>query len=366
MTTVAPGTPAAAPAPAAPAAPAPALNINAILQGYQPEAAAEEQPAEGVETTEAEATETDEADAEAKPKAPFNEADLFTDEALSKPEGVAAARQFLRGRNAKVTRREMAAQRRHDGLERKATDLTQELESVRVLKSTITNDLRAIRGGDARQRIEALGRLAGADGVEFLEQLNIELANTGKAPAKSPEVAELRGEIAKLTTRLEERDQRGAQAKEQQLLRAHQLRLVGDASAAAEEYPHLAQFAVDQPDTLGEAIDHLKQSHFAEHRAVLDDAEMFGMLEEHLARLNVGPPAAAKPNAGAGQATSAATTAAKPGSGRGARPHGKTISPGLAAQTSGAKRNPTEEEVIEAAAKDVDWLGSILPGVVRR
>jgi hypothetical protein len=289
--------------------------------------------------------------------------DPFGEEALKTPEGIQTARQILNKRNAKVTRREMATERRAKTLAEREAQFSKREERLLVIEKNREEDFNMLRRGDARAKIVALGRLGGQDGYELLEELNIELA-TGKKPA--PPAQEVPKEILERLDRAERALAQRTQAEEreagQRRIREAQDGLISQAKSASQQYPHLAQLAASDPEMLREAIHHAKTTYHEQHKSVLDDGELFATLEEYLAHLRGGPPAAVKTNAGAGQATGAAPVAAKPGSGRTARPPiAKTISPGLATQSSGAQRFATEEEVIEAAAKDDEWLNGLFP-----
>src|SRR5690349_258283 len=163
-----PETPETAPAaPAAPEAPAPA----------------EAAPVEAPET---------------EPEVPLP--DLYSDAALGTKAGIAAARDDLRTKLREVDREKARFAVEHKARHRKvvARELAvkQERERLREEHTIYRNAVQQMRTGNPDQALNALGVMFGRDGLKVYEELTLAVA--GKAPKAevSPEIAELRKELA--------------------------------------------------------------------------------------------------------------------------------------------------------------------------
>jgi hypothetical protein len=321
-----------------------------------PEDLAEEQPAnegEGEAEAEPEEQQPKEAEPSKDPKglAFFNK-DLFTDEALGTAEGIQKARLALQDRHRFTTQAYVKLKAR----DKKSRDLQANVQRIEknslMLHERQQAELELLTGGDANQRLDALGRLFRMPGIDAYELLSEGVLGIRKKGPKN-ETEAVKRELEELRNGLKQKEQREAEERA-----AHQILLAESriaVMAQSEQYPSVAFFSKQSREQLNETVKFVKKEcieHWEDQvrRGVqnpqpLDHSVALGQLEQllkpHAAQTGVTPEAGRAPSRNP-----------KPG------PTGRTISP-TRASTASSRRSlddMTDEERRADLARDTDAL----------
>lgn len=392
---VAAGTPPPAESPAAPAEAeaagaessgeaqeAPPENINQLLAKRQPpkpkgkaKAKAEKagpddegEPAEeGDEPAEEAKTEP------AKPEEVTAE-QLFSDDALSTPEGARRAREIvlaakteLENRHRRFDRADIKLKRRERELASKESGLTErenEARRVRGLGVSFMQKMAVIKGERTANPVAImahLDELAGGPGDpeagrRLYEEISIAIARDGKAPEPTRAERELRARLEKMELSSAEERRRALadrEAFEIQQTRAsvEQLeRNIGMTANNPQVYPGISGLiarGATTPESVGKWIGDLMQE-AAEEGAPLDTATALSILEER-----VGPSA---------RAPQGAQGSEQPNRSRnGAHRAPTTVLPTQADLSSGRGRPLTHEERLDNLARDPSFFEELGP-----
>ncbi len=320
-----------------------------------PEDLAEEQPAnegEGEAEAEPEEQQPKEAEPSKDPKglAFFNK-ELFADEALSTPEGIQKARQALQDRHRFTTQAYVKLKAR----DKKSRDLQANVQRIEknslMLHERQQAELELLTGGDANQRLDALGRLFRMPGIDAYELLSEGVLGIRKKGPKN-ETEAVKRELEELRNGLKQKEQREAEERANHAILLAESRIA--TLAQTEQFPSVAFFAKQSRDQLNEVVRQVKQQcldHWNEQvrqgvqPQPLDHSVALGQLEQllkpHAAQTGVTPEAGRAPSRNP-----------KPG------PTGRTISP-TRASTASSRRSlddMTDEERRADLARDTDAL----------
>lgn len=329
------------------------MDVNEILMAL-PEGGAET-ASEGAEdaaepTTETEAVEaTDEAEATDadKPTEPVEPAavdveTLLSDEALSTPEGIKAAADWLRSRERTTGKdfRVLKKREKRFAAERQAFERDKGFVAT-VHKQQLAN-AEALRSGNAKQVIEALTNITGRPGAEIYNEITHLMLSDGKSNGRAdPAVEKMNAKVAELERRLAERDEQNRIAElDQQIERGKDVVL--NHAKQADKYPAIARYIAAAPENAAEVREFLADYVIRQDAAgvPVTAASASAYLNKRLS------------------AVFAASPAQDGGPARGnpvsQKPKARAISPGAT-----TRREITEEESLERLASDPDFMGAL-------
>lgn len=323
-----------------------------------PEDLAEETPAnEGEESAEPEAEPEPakpEPSKDAKGLAFFNK-ELFTDEALSTPEGIAKAAQAIKDRD-RFTSTSYVKLKARDKKSRENSERAQRWEQgARLLHERQQGEVELMLNGDANQALEALGRLFRMPGIDAYERFTqTVLANGKKRPTSETEA--IKKELADLKNGLQTKEQREAEQRDLHAIAMAESRIA--VLAQTEQFPAVAFFAKQSREQLNETVRQVKQlclDHWndqvrqgVQRPQPLDHSAALGQLQHLLApHVPAGSQTGVSPDAGR-----APSRNPKPG------PTGRTVSPARASTASSRRSldDMTDEERRADLARDTDAL----------
>lgn len=333
--------------------------FDALTAALDSIVAPEDAPAE---TAEAVAEEKKES-AKETPK----EADLFSDAALAKLEGIKAARAKLLEERASYEQ----ARRRFDKADIKQKKRETEWnEKKQTEEQTMANDratarwlhaqLGVLKTGSAVQILDALGTLTGRPGRKVWEDLTGAALRDGKEMPVDPRVDDLREQNRLLQERLDKLEQRGGDEKvqRQQAFVERRKSEIAEAAADAETYPNLATYAaIGRGKEIVNYVVQLKRE-AKELGETLDDAAALARIDSEIAKVkggNSGPAAGAKP-----QSTGKAP-AQKPGGQSSRSTQTTSIAPSVA-RSNPTVREMTEDERDAELRRDADYVLSLFGG----
>jgi hypothetical protein len=324
-----------------------------------PEDLAEEQPAnegdaqEGEEQQPEEEARQEEQQAESKDVkglAFFNK-DLFTDDALNTPEGIAKARQAIKDRD-KFTGKAYVKLKARD---RKSAETKAHVERLNanalMLHQRQQADVEVMRSGDANQRLDALGRLFHMPGIDAYELLSEGVLGVRKKGPKN-ETEAVKRELEELRNGLKQKEQREAEERANHQILLAESRIA--TLAQTDAFPSVAHFAKQSRGQLNEIVNQVKRAcidHWDDQvrRGVqpipLDHSAALGQLEQllkpHAAQTGVNPDAGREPSRNP-----------KP------VPTGRTVSPARASPASSRRSldDMSDEERRADLARDTDAL----------
>lgn len=382
------GTPApapkAAPAPT-PAEPSPVAEggsegggLNALLETVTPdevEGAEEESDSAAAESS-AEAS-PGEAQAEAEPKKSQLETatsaeELFTEDALASPEGVTRARDVLRAAKKELNHRQAKLDRYELRLEARAKkeagardQQRTTLERVGAIGAALEREVHAVRSApSARERLAALGRIAGVDGQQLFEELSLGVAQDGPAAAPSPAEVALQQRLDRLEkTRELDREAAGeaeVAGRARALERGIEQKMTEIAADCSniEVYPVLAgkiqEGAFDASEAATFVADYMA-AHYGRTKKSLARAEAIAILEARLVKAT-GQARRAEQSS----ERSSGTLPKVPSSpARSAGSRGVTVTPTIADRSAGKGRKLNERERIDEAARDPEFMAQL-------
>ena len=336
------------------------------------EAQAEETPgpAPGAPAEETPAPET-EAPAEEPPAAPASVDDdaLFSEEALSTPEGVAKAREALAAarrahaeERAKTSQVFLRMKKREEKAKAQYAEAQKMHEAAQALNQRLATDMSALQAGDARGIIDTLGRLTGRPGKQVFEELALAVATDGKGTPESKKLKELEERYERRVRELEERweqEKRAQQDREAQAVIERRKQELVQLGSDASRFPAVAHFVgLGKRKEVAETLAEYKMKAFEEGLPISDE-EAVKLLEDELKPHLPAPPPA--PGGGTGS-PHAAPQQRKPASG--GLP-GQTLAPSLTTEPGGSKRELTDEEHRQALIYDDQFwaaLGQCRPG----
>lgn len=362
---------------------APALGLVDLLEGIaaEPEKTDEPEPEAkpekvngkklGAKKAEAKpATEEPPAEAKSDPENALElDEQIFSDEALATPEGVARAAEVAKAAADAVKKRnrvldhydmrikrkdakskaEIAAERAKLDGERQAWEQGERAQ-LRAAANEVLPDLQILHprsGASAIDRFNALGRLVKMDGRQFYEDVSLGIAADGKLPGPSRTEQALQAELAQIRAQLEQKlqgdtdAQARAQVSQLQQGIAGQLEEIKTLATDADAFPAIAARVADADDegeTMAEVVEWVKTLMVKAHAAgkPLDKATAIGRVEARLARLNGGTP---RPAAEAAESGSSP----KPGGPARGAGKGTTVLPTSADRSTGHVREPRTE-----------------------
>lgn len=268
----------------------------------------------------------------------------FSDEALSGPEQIRAARKLVQDKRRDAQRKSLELERREARFKKDKGEVLQLRDNMRAQFNLLQNDIQALRTGDAAAAMAALSRLTGGkNATELWEEISLNVARNGKR-TESTELRELRDQMFEMRNAWMLRDKRDAE-REQQAREQHEQRAIIEKLSPAQ-FPILAGFAKDNPD--GVAADvaaYVLRQHQAGVRVDYETA--ISQIESQLrARL---APAFSVPSSqgeGSGRETGASANPVLP-------QVGKTIAPSLTTQNGGMSRGLSEAERLQKAAQEL-------------
>ncbi len=288
------------------------------------------------------------------------EPDPFAAEQLATPDGITKARALIESERSKQFRKARELDGRDIRLKDKEKKFNHRVETEnqrmsqdRLFVQDVRNTVQLFRTGTARQRLEALGRLAGQPGTKAYEELSHGILSDGKPREVSPEVAELKGQLDQLVGIIRQQEQQRQQR--EAALEQHQQRAFVEqrkqelvtAASNAEVYPNLARHAQLKPAEVAAYAVTIKEQHLQQTGDALDDAETLGIIERELTQA-LGQRAAKPTSSGPPQ---------KPGGNQAlSLPGHKAIPPSLAARSGGAVRELTDDERLDELSRDPEFL----------
>lgn len=220
-----------------------------------------------------EATQTSQAaPAKATPKGfidPLSD-ELFADDKLSTPEGVKAARELLQAelKAAKEIRQKAhnaraEAERRVGRFKGTKAEVLAEKHAVQAQANMLRAELAEIQSGDPARFTNAIARLANKsdDPIGFWREVATHIAS-GKRPepVASPELQQLKAELAELKTGLRGRDDAAQeQALDQQIMAIRQWQIEETKSYA--DLPMIANLAHEQPALVDARLVEVRRQH---------------------------------------------------------------------------------------------------------
>src|SRR6478735_5122133 len=247
------------PAPAPVEAPTSPLSEGSDAIGLHDALAQLEAPADGEEPAAGEPEATPAEPAPTKPEtAPAAPSDPFSAEALAAPGGIEKAQAVLREKQREHDKAFLKVRDREQRLKHDTERWKGELGQARAFLQSVQADMALLADGNAEQKLEALGRLSrGKDPLKVWEEISVTAASGGRK-APSPEVLELKQELANLRAELEQKQTREQEAAAERQAKAqvgqlHNQMLQGASDAA--KYPVLAHFAKTHPEGTIQELD---------------------------------------------------------------------------------------------------------------
>jgi hypothetical protein len=351
--------------------------IDEALAGFNPEA----EPAGAMpesEKPEGEPEKKPEPETDGKPKKKTRaelESFLFSDEQMATKDGRTKALEYLDKRRSKVDAIEIRVKEQRAELEQQVelirTEYARanaELETDRARARAVREIDRRLTTGTVEEMLDTLGKLRGKGGREVWEEMaQAVISGRVRAPAAaSPEVAELRTQIAELTRTLQEREERQAEGVE----RAETERLGGEvarleaavvsAASDGQKYPELARYTkLGLGENIIAEVVRLKTEARGGGRQ-LDNAGALAHIEAELKRLS--PAGAIPARSEAAGKSSSVPAGAIPSSPAAASADDVPITGIAPSQTrsTGAPREKTQAELDADLAKDTAYLSSVL------
>lgn len=298
-----------------------------------------------------------------KPAEPGKLKEDFSDDRPWTPERVKAAaaeaRELARSAQAQWARE----QKRADKLARDREEHLREKGQFKAIRDQFAVDFQALRSGDPKTKLMALGRLAGVDGAQLWEELTLEMVQTNKSRELTPGEKALRAEIAELKAKLAGDEQAKAEQNMASAIERRKVELgelgssvqtvVDEESGEEVEAPVYPELSLWSAEEIGEALAEVitrvyndrKRSGQPQRTWRISDAEAAQMLEDDLA--------ARKARRGAPQGVSGLAPRAekaKPEQAQSPPPkRGRSLAPGLSTQ-SASRRELTDDEIQEDAA----------------
>lgn len=322
----------------------------------------EETPAETPEP-EAPAEETPEQTEPPAAPASVDDDALFSEEALSTPEGVAKAREALAAarkadaeERAKTSQVFLRMKKREEKAKAQYAEAQKMHEAAQALNQRLTTDMSALQAGDARGIIDTLGRLTGRPGKQVFEELALAVATDGKGTPESKKLKELEDRYERRVRELEERwEAKEREAKEREdwaALERRKAELV-QLGSDATKFPAVSHFVgLGKQKEIAETLTEYKIKAFEEGSPISDE-EAVKLLEDELKPHLPAPPPA--PGGGTGS-PHAAPQQRKPASG--GLP-GQTLAPSLTTEPGGSKRELTDEEHRQALINDDQFWAAL-------
>lgn len=325
-----------------------------------PEAQVEETPGPAPEAPAEETPEQPE-----PPAAPASVDDdaLFSEEALSTPEGVAKAREALAAarrahaeERAKTSHVFLRMKKREEKAKEKYAEAQKMHEAAQALNQRLATDMSALQAGDARGIIDTLGRLTGRPGKQVVEELALAIATDGKGTPESKKLKELEERYERRVRELEERweqEKRAQQERETQAAIKRRKQELVQLGSDASRFPAVAHFVgLGKQKEIAETLTEYKMKAFEEGLPISDE-EAVKLLEDELKPHLPAPPPA--PGGGTGS-PHAAPQQRKPASG--GLP-GQTLAPSLTTEPGGSKRELTDEEHRQALINDDQFWAAL-------
>lgn len=230
----------------------------------------------------------------------------------------------------------------------------QSLEVQRTLNSQVqlfNASMNAIKSGDAKTALEGLRQLRGGDPVAFLEELNIHIATNGKKKAKAPELLEMEARLERFEQAERDRETRAEEQRALAFIAQREQELTALATEGEEDYPLVAEFAEENPETIGKALSEIIIHHARKGRKVAD-SDAVRMLEKQLqAQSELSERARTKREKRTADSGSERGTGnpSNPGAANTPKVKGKSLSVS-AVTTPTVNRDLTEEELAEDSA----------------
>lgn len=304
----------------------------------------------------------------ANPLVPVSAEDDFSDDKPWTPERVKAAAVQIKTQKTQAEELSTKAHSIYEqalGMAKKAQrrvdSFQAERDAVRAQAQMLQGAILAVRQGGPAERIAAISQLTGSDGVKWLEELNIELANGGQVrkQAASPEITELRTTVQTLVNHIQ-----GQQVAQQQAQQAAQLEnqigqwqeaitdavITAATPAGTAAFPVSAQVAKKMPGRYKAAILAVKQQEYQKRGFPIDDREAVSILEGSLqAERDLYH---SDGTTGSGPAGGQAPVTQKPGMTPSA-PIAPTLSPSLSTASGGSTRSLSDSEIVDAIAREL-------------
>lgn len=342
--------------------------IFAALANHTPEefVAESEEAAAGTEAKKPEAKTEPEKPKEPEPEKPDAkskrkklESEVFSEQALTTPDGVKRAREYVQQRQSKLDgmgqryeadRAQLTADQK--SFEEAVQHAQRELEPQRQLAQRFITTLRRLEDPSSIEDfLGAIDELSGkrGKGLEIWENGARFMVAGGKKAPPSREAEALRAELADLKRTLTERDQRNERAREEgetSKQREFIARREGEILSAAKDaarFPELAKHMTlgMAPNIVAEVVNKKRDARARGQK--LGDAEALGIIEGELKKLTAPEARVSASPAGASPAE--------------ARVSG--IAPSMT-RSAGSVRDKTEAELAEDLAKDTAALSHIL------
>lgn len=261
--------------------------------------------------------------------------DLSDDRPWTK-ERVKAVAEELKKLERDAARQWVLLRKKEDKFKSTKEKLLMERSQERSLRDQFAADFQVLRTGNPRQRLEALGRLGGTDGVRLWEEIELDMARGGKKAELTPGEQALKAELDELKGTLRGRDMQAELKRQAQFVEQRKAQL-GEVGSDTDLFPELSAF---EPDEIGEALAEVITRVYNETGKSISDLKAAKMLEQDLA--------ARRAKRGSGLETRAEK--AKPEQAQSPPPQrGRSLAPGLSAQ-SASRRELTDDEIAEDAA----------------
>jgi hypothetical protein len=343
-----------------PAAMSTALEQLGIFRGVEEPSAKEAAP---VETQAVTATQQEQAVVAAVEVDPL----LFTDAALSTPEGIKAARAAIDSELKKAKDLRQKSHNAHAAAEAREAKFKKTKEQVLSDKHALAtqfgilqSEIKAIQSGDPDAFINAIGRLSGhSDPHKFWRDASLRLASGGKL--QEPEKPTVDPVVQQRLDAVERHIAEEGLARTNAEIAARRAEQVHFAQNSAE-HPLVRNYATANPQQLDEAITYIRTQEFQRTGRPIDAGTACGMLERELnvqyeLLQRAAPQTGEKVATGSVPVVGRETNAlAKPGmtaSSSQAQPQVTAIPASLSAQPGAARRPTTEREKREAIANSL-------------
>jgi len=268
-----------------------------------------------------------------------------------------AAREATRKANAAVARA-TAKEERFEKTKGKTLELKEQVEARGTMLSAIE---RGLNSGDPKTVLETLGHLSRKDPLDFWTEISQAVA--GGKVQKSAVPPEIMAQLGEMRQQLQQLAEQGPTRERAQTIENLKEQMVSIAASpeAAEHFPLVARLADDQRtrNEIKEHLNAIKVDYYNQHRAPLDNARAFGILESRLkVQSELFQPVHAS-NAQAtderrtaspalGEPATARTEAAKQAP---SPPPRATIPAALSELTGGTRRPMTEQERVAEIAR---------------
>jgi hypothetical protein len=327
----------------------PAAILEAALDGL--EAPVVEEPAPEAPTNDAEpGAEGEPAEAaEAAPEAPANDTDEDYVVSTERPwtaERAARAHEKQRQQQRDIDTLFIKARKKDDKAGRRLNEAREEMQRAELVRKQLAVDISALQHAEGREVLNVLARVTGREASSLYEEMSLAIVGAKKSDPRDAVIGRLEEQIQKLVAKVESQDTDREQKQIFTEIRSH----IRDVVGRADEWPTLGAKAAPNQEQAAVEFEKLYVDHCRQLGQWIDVEQFADKLERHL-RKNGGNPA--RP-----EVEREVHATANPGSTAQGAP-GKSLTPSLARENGGSRRELSEQERIAELASDPDFFRNL-------